>query len=65
MQLKRYSEPNLKASPKADFAIGNCGWAKAPECWFIRFNSTETNWVKILKEFVNREIKLNPVTTGY
>ena len=44
---------------------GNCGWALAPECWYIRFPATNKQYVKILKEIARKNIELLPETTGY
>lgn len=40
--------------------IGNCGWANEPTKWFIRFDTTDRKWKKILAELshINRKLVL-------
>ena len=45
--------------------VGNCGWAKAPDCWFVTFTVNNKKYVEILKEFKKNNISLLPETTGY
>ena len=46
-------------------AVGNCGWAKAPKCWFIVAHINDKTWYKILQKIKDAEITLLPETTGY
>lgn len=34
---------------KVDMSVGNCGWADATK-WFVHFNATENQWVKIVDD---------------
>lgn len=38
--------------------VGNCGWAKAPDCWFVYFRCTDKTYAKILAAIYNKGIKL-------
>ena len=31
-------------------AIGNCGWAKEPTKWFVRFYASDREWGRITEE---------------
>ena len=45
--------------------MGNCGWAKAPSCWFFHFLISDYKWYQLLKRFKEEEINLLPETIGY
>lgn len=49
----------------ANLKMGNCGWAKAPNCWFIMFSANDRTWYQILKEFKVKNITLLPETVRY
>lgn len=49
----------------AEYAIGPCGWKKAPRAWFISFNISNRAWINTLEMFVKNNITLLPETTGY
>ena len=48
-----------------NLSISNCGWAKAPDCWFIHCDASEETWVSVLEDFVKDGVKILPETTGY
>jgi hypothetical protein len=52
-------------SPFAHLRMGNCGWKKAPSCWFVNLYCTDGKWARVLKEFKENGIHLLPETTGY
>jgi len=45
--------------------IGNCGWAKAPTCWYISFEVPDRMWYKILQNLAVRGVTILPETIGY
>lgn len=49
----------------ANMKVGRCGWAKAPDCWFVHVNVTDKKWASILREFNNKKVTLLPETVGY
>ena len=64
--LQVLNKLNISCLPsEGNMKVGNCGWAKAPDCWFITFNATNRKYVDILKEFKKNNIHLLPETTGY
>ena len=42
----------------ANLKVGHCGWAKAPDCWFVHVSVTEHKWFFILKEMKNKNVTL-------
>ena len=50
---------------KGGITLGNCGWAKAPNCWCIFVTITYKKWYKVLKRFEEEGIELLPPTIGY
>lgn len=47
------------------FRIGNCGWMKAPNCYFVAFASTLKQYAAIMEDLNNKEIKILPESVGY
>ena len=47
------------------FRIGNCGWLKAPDCYFIAFTATLKQYASIMEDLNNKEIKILPESVGY
>lgn len=45
--------------------VGNCGWAKAPTCWFINAYINDKTWYQVLQKIAAANIELLPPTTGY
>lgn len=45
--------------------MGNCGWAKAPDCWYIHLSCSDSMWYSILRRLKEEEVELLPETTGY
>ena len=43
---------------------GNCGWAKAPNCYFVNFTISDEKWYNLLDEFKKEGVVLLPETTG-
>ena len=43
----------------------NCGWAKAPHCWFVYFKCSDEKWYRILQGLKNKNIELYPPYIGY
>ncbi|MBP5595026.1 MAG: hypothetical protein J6Y02_06565 [Pseudobutyrivibrio sp.] len=56
---------NCRLAFLAGIRAGNCGWALAPECWYIRFPAHNKDYVNILKTLAKSKIELLPETTGY
>lgn len=48
-----------------NFSVGWCGWAKAPECWFIDFVATDNDWNKICRDFNQKGVEILPETVGW
>lgn len=38
------------SAAKTKLMVGNCGWLCEPTKWFVHFDSTDKEWVRILKE---------------
>lgn len=49
----------------ADLKIGNCGWKKAPNCWFVHVRATNKTWISVLRSIKQNNITLLDETTGY
>ena len=47
-----------------DLHVANCGWKKAPDCWFISWHATEKTWYRCLHAFKKYGVYLLPETTG-
>ena len=45
--------------------FGNCGWAKAPNCWFVIFRCSDYVWYKMLVKMKECKITLLPEYVGY
>jgi hypothetical protein len=45
--------------------IGNCGWAKAPNAWYLHFKISNKAWTKALQIMADNKLQLLPETTGY
>lgn len=63
--LKILNDLGITQSVITDFNLGNCRWAKAPDCWFISFRCRDKKWYNILKKLKEEGIMLLPETTGY
>lgn len=48
-----------------NFSVGCCGWAKAPECWFIDFVATDKDWYTMCYHFKQKGVEILPETVGY
>jgi hypothetical protein len=48
-----------------NFRIGNCGWAKAPNCYFVAFYATRDQYVKTMENLNDKHVKILPESTGY
>lgn len=48
-----------------NFTIGNCGWAKAPDCYYIYITLNDRYYFKFLKMVKDYGINLLPETIGY
>lgn len=58
----------LKILDKLDvgpICMGNCGWQKAPDCWYVDFQAFDETYYNILEEMVENEVHMLPETTGY
>lgn len=52
--------------PSSSIHVGNCGWKKAPNCYFIHTCwISDEKWFNCLREFNRKGITLLPETTGY
>lgn len=49
----------------ANLKVGRCGWAKAPDCWFVHVSVGDRKWNNILKEFKNKGVTLLPETVRF
>ena len=45
--------------------MGNCGWAKAPNCWYVHLSCSDKMWYSILEKLSEEKVELLPETTGY
>ena len=43
----------------------NCGWGKAPHCWFVHFRCNDDKWYDILRELKRNDVALLPPYIGY
>lgn len=50
---------------KERITFGNCGWRKAPTCWFVFMTISDHKWYNVLKRFKEEGIDLLPPTIGY
>lgn len=50
---------------KGKVFFGNCGWAKAPDVWFVIFNCSDRLWYEILPEIKESKIEILPEYIGY
>ena len=48
-----------------NFRIGNCGWAKAPNCYFVAFYATRDQYIKTMENLNDKHVKILPESTGY
>lgn len=55
---------NASKSFFTEVRVGNCGWALAPNAWFIRTHINRKHYKNILKEFKKKGVELLPVETG-
>lgn len=47
------------------FQVGNCGWAKAPDCWYVVCTLAIWRYDKAMKMLAEAGIEILPPTTGY
>lgn len=48
-----------------NLAIGNCGWAKAPDCYYIYVTLNDRYYYKFMRYVKDNDIELLPETTGF
>ena len=61
--MKILNNHNLTNRQKVIF--GNCGWGKAPNCWFILFRCNDKDWYEMLPEMKESKVTLLPEYVGY
>lgn len=47
------------------YTIKSCGWAKAPDCWFVHFRANNRKWVTVLQMMKQRDVEFLPPTVAY
>lgn len=53
------------ANKITNFKIGNCGWKKAPNCYFVVFHATQDQYIKTMENLNKKHVKILPESTGY
>lgn len=61
--MKLLDDHNFTGRRKVIF--GNCGWGKAPNCWYVIFTCNDKEWYEMLPEMKERKITLLPEYIGY
>ena len=55
--LKKIDEIQSLEEVSKPTRVGNCGWANAPKCWFVRCNVTEEHRRELIDYMIDEEVK--------
>ena len=58
-------EMGLQLDGHVNLAIGNCGWQKAPDCYYVLVTLNDKYYNIFLKNIKERNIELLPETIRY